>query len=291
MENTNDLPAIPMFANTKQYRDAIVAHFNAGTIPRETMEKLFEELDKLPPPPTPLQQRIQDIETILQTPGALKIPGQRENGVAVLNAYKSGALQFIPGNYYIFKNGQLIAGPKPMTRSMINDIVTEHSALRDLWIEECHAAPRYMLPAFRGTLYPTGEHHMYYVSIAPLGGAQCHRFEFLHDTGASAPSLSYRDVAVLGVDATYQHWGLPEIYRTANGVILKDTIFLQASVGFPPISGFDLFKFAVSNDQIRLGGPILQSLMYQGSIPDIERRLAISCSRTGLQDELREHAH
>ncbi|KAJ9287783.1 hypothetical protein DTO021C3_4588 [Paecilomyces variotii] len=160
MENTNDLPAIPMFANTKQYRDAIVAHCNAGLIPRETMEKLFEELDKLPPPPTPLQQRIQDIETILQTPGALKIPGQHENAVAVLNAYKSGTLQFIPGNYYIFKNGQLIAGPKPMTPSMINDIVSEYSILRDLWIEECHPAPRYLLSASRGTLYPTGNHHI-----------------------------------------------------------------------------------------------------------------------------------
>lgn len=47
---------------------------------------------------------------------------------------------------------------------------------------------------------------------------------------------------MLGVDATYQHWGLPEIYHTANGVIVNDTIYLQASFGYPPISGVNLFK-------------------------------------------------
>lgn len=142
------------------------------------MEKLFEELDKLPPQSTPLQRRIQEIETILQTPGLIvfDIPGQRENAIAVLESYKSGNLQFIPGQYYIFKSGKLLAGSKPMSPSMIDDIINEYSSLREVWIErvslylyspissitniQCDNTPRYLFPAFRGTLYPTGSHHM-----------------------------------------------------------------------------------------------------------------------------------
>lgn len=50
------------------------------------------------------------------------IPGQRENAIAVLNLYKSGDLQFIPGQYYTFESGQLLAGPKPVSPSMIEPV-------------------------------------------------------------------------------------------------------------------------------------------------------------------------
>jgi len=119
----------------------------------------------------------------------------------------------------------------------------------------------------------------------------------MDDTGATYPAIHATELALLDVQEDYLGWGFPIWFDTANDPVRFDTLWLDVALAdifaddFPPLTPYQLFLFAVMNQEERLGGPLLRSFVHQGTLPDGRNRIAISSSRTGVVNVLREHAH
>jgi hypothetical protein len=119
----------------------------------------------------------------------------------------------------------------------------------------------------------------------------------MDDSGATHPAISNEDLHMLSIPDGYDYWVEGDDYTTMKGDIYLERITLEAAFSdvlledFPPASSFKSFIFVIHPDDQsqRLGGPILRSLMFQGTLPDNGHRLAVASTRTGLQVELRDH--
>jgi hypothetical protein len=115
---------------------------------------------------------------------------------------------------------------------------------------------------------------------------------FMDDTGATHPAISNEDLHMLSIPDEYNYWVEGDDYTTMKGDIYLERIMLEAAFSdvlledFPPVSSFVIHP---DDQSQRLGGPILRSLMFQGTLPDNGHRLAVASTRTGLQVELRDH--
>ncbi|RLL94592.1 hypothetical protein CFD26_104158 [Aspergillus turcosus] len=112
MERKPALHPFPFPSNTVGYREAIETRVQSGDIDLDVARAVLEELDKQPPPKSPLERRIEELERILASP---VIGEHAENAAAVLEGYKSGTLEYLSGQYYIFKEGKRVAGPRPLS--------------------------------------------------------------------------------------------------------------------------------------------------------------------------------
>jgi hypothetical protein len=95
---------------------------------------VLERLDKLPVKKSPLEQRIEQLEGVVNNPTREE---HVENAKAILEGYKTGTLQYIPGQFYIFENGSLVAGPRPLSECDYGKILWEEfPGPKGVWIEE-----------------------------------------------------------------------------------------------------------------------------------------------------------
>jgi hypothetical protein len=98
------------------HRRALEACIEAGggEIGLDRTRALLQELEKRPPPKlkTHFEKRIKLLERIQTDP---KFAQYVESATAVLEAYTSGNLGYIPGHYYVFKDGKEVAGPRPLS--------------------------------------------------------------------------------------------------------------------------------------------------------------------------------
>ncbi|KAF7114494.1 hypothetical protein CNMCM5793_008798 [Aspergillus hiratsukae] len=122
MERKPALPPFPFPYNTAEYREAVEARLKSGDIDPDVGRALLEELDKQPPAKSPLERRIEELELILASPE--------------IDGYKSGTLEYISGQYYIFKEGKRVAGPRPLAQFDPKEVLFgEFPNPRGIWIE------------------------------------------------------------------------------------------------------------------------------------------------------------
>lgn len=76
-----------------------------------------------------------ELELILASP-EIGETEHAENAAAVLDGYKSGTLEYISGQYYIFKEGKRVAGPRPLAQFDPKEVLFgEFPNPRGIWIE------------------------------------------------------------------------------------------------------------------------------------------------------------
>jgi hypothetical protein len=86
---------------------------------------------------------------------------------------------------------------------------------------------------------------------------------FMDDTGATSPTITPADITALNLLPNYFGWLGSDEYETDNGVVFLRRVILDAAfldpmtTGFPPVTPYLPFTFAVSHLQssTRLGGP------------------------------------
>lgn len=94
---------------------------------------ILEGLDKRPPEKSPVEKRIEELERLLASPVIGEHAG---NAAAVLEGYKSGNLEYVPGHYYIYRNGKQEAGPRPLSGFDPEKVLwEEYPSPRGIWIE------------------------------------------------------------------------------------------------------------------------------------------------------------
>ncbi|KAF7159765.1 hypothetical protein CNMCM5623_005154 [Aspergillus felis] len=174
------------------------------------------------------------------------------------DGYESGTLEYISGQYYIFKEGKRVAGPRPLaqfdpeevsgsSRTSVHDAIILRLLFSSMTLE-----PRIL---------------QFIQRILKLWGSK---------------------------KLPYVGWSFPLTYDTANGPLQQRTIWLQSAfadlldAGFPAVTPYAYF---ISYNEMRLGGPLLRSDITQGTLPDSGGRIAAAVTRTGLADLLREHAN
>ena len=111
---------------------------------------------------------------------------------------------------------------------------------------------------------------------------------FLDEFGSSSPTIHPVDLQALGAQPNDPSLGLHAVYHTANEPVLQKTVWLQATfadlldVQFRAVTPYKLFEFPDFSGGTNLGGPLLRSLVIQGSLPDTQPRLAVDLTRSGL---------
>ncbi|GFG18649.1 hypothetical protein IFM5058_09216 [Aspergillus udagawae] len=137
------LPLFPFISNTAECRETVEARIKSGDIDPDNGRALLEKLDKRPPAKTSPERRIAELESLLASP----VIGERaENAAAVLDGYKPGTLEYLSGQYYIFKEGKRVPGPRPLAQFGPKEVLWgEFPNPRGIWIESCEG-PRYMMP-------------------------------------------------------------------------------------------------------------------------------------------------
>jgi hypothetical protein len=97
----------------------------------DIVRALLEKLDKSPPPKTPRERRIDYLESALNNPSyAYNIP----NISAVLDAYRTGSIEYKPNYFYVFKDGECVVGPLPDT-SLYDVQFEQFREVKGRWIE------------------------------------------------------------------------------------------------------------------------------------------------------------
>ncbi|KAF8456082.1 hypothetical protein BDZ91DRAFT_745984 [Kalaharituber pfeilii] len=112
----------------------------------------------------------------------------------------------------------------------------------------------------------------------------------MDDTGASFPTIfEVDDIPSLCIPLGYQGWGAWEDVATANGLVRRQRLWLEAAVCDlvrNPVTSLKAFQFYISPgasyNGARLGGPVLWSLIFQGTAPDEQANMFIAANKTRL---------
>jgi hypothetical protein len=118
------------------YREALEARIRAGggDMGLENALAMLNKLDQRPPPKSPVEKRIEELEQLFKSS---VIGDHAENAGAILEGYRSGTLEYIPGYYYIFKNGEKVAGPRPLEAYDPRKVLFEEFPNpKGIWVEE-----------------------------------------------------------------------------------------------------------------------------------------------------------
>lgn len=120
-------------ANSKEYREALESIIQADGPSAEAAASILQELNELLPPKSAFERRIEGLEHILKSP---LIGEHTANATAVLDGYQSGRLKYVAGHYYVFRDGQMLAGPRRLLKFDEEKVVfDEFDGPTGLWIE------------------------------------------------------------------------------------------------------------------------------------------------------------
>lgn len=116
-----------------RFREILEAHIRAGSVDERAGLAALKEVDKLPKPKSALEKRLEELEILLHSPMASE---HTTNVAAVLEGYKSGTLTWLEGQYYIFRDGRIVAGPRPMSEFDPQKVLFEEfPGPRSVWLE------------------------------------------------------------------------------------------------------------------------------------------------------------
>lgn len=120
-------------ANSKEYREALESIIQADGPSAEAAASILQELNELLPPESAIERRIESLEHILKN----NLIGEHTaNATTVLDGYQSGRLKYVAGHYYVFRDGQMLAGPRrPLNFDEEKMVFDEFGGPIGLWIE------------------------------------------------------------------------------------------------------------------------------------------------------------
>lgn len=155
------------FLHAVEYRAAVEARIQAGggEIGLDTAYSLLRGIDACPPPKTPLEWRVEYLESARNDPGHAD---DIENISAVLEGYRFGTIEYRFNHFYVFKDGKRVAGPLPAS-SLPDVLFKQFPDVKGRWIESCRGS-LYLLPAFYRTITadPDSHHHHYLIRLRPF---------------------------------------------------------------------------------------------------------------------------
>ena len=116
-----------------EYRAAVEARIQAGggEIGLDTAYSLLRGIDACPPPKTPLEWRVEYLESARNDPGHAD---DIENISAVLEGYRFGTIEYRFNHFYVFKDGKRVAGPLPAS-SLPDVLFKQFPDVKGRWIE------------------------------------------------------------------------------------------------------------------------------------------------------------
>ncbi|ODM22760.1 hypothetical protein SI65_00349 [Aspergillus cristatus] len=95
-----------------------------------------------------MERRIEDLEHMLNSP---VIGEHTANATAVLYGYQSRKLKYVAGHYYVFRDGQMLTGPRPLLSFDEETVVfDEFNGPQGLWTKRCDEPP--VLMAVSGSI-------------------------------------------------------------------------------------------------------------------------------------------
>lgn len=120
-------------AKSKEYREALESITQADGPNAEAAASILQEMNELLPPKSAIERRIEGLEHILKSP---LIGEHTANATTVLDGYQSGRLKYVAGHYYVFRDGQMLAGPRRLLNFDEKKVVfDEFDGPKGLWIE------------------------------------------------------------------------------------------------------------------------------------------------------------
>ncbi|OQD63560.1 hypothetical protein PENPOL_c009G05776 [Penicillium polonicum] len=227
---------------------------------------------------------------------------QLPNIEALLEAYKSGELDWNTGLVTYWLKGAQISQPRPFDWDEFEAINSHHQGYKGFWAEGiCDLENESSYTAI--TLSPHSEYQKLIgltLAVRLPGIAWFAELEFIHDTGSSRMTMFQADLsALLGPFGAAVGPRVPVVCmstaNTGNGPVTREVIEVEVTI----LDGYRQRMIPWTrtlcslvpgrwspNAAPRLDGPIVTDLLYVASVPNGLRQLYVSTTRfeLGLPD-------